>query len=74
MTVVVFLEQSSIPKTKTGIYKTIFQLLTRRAALKSVDQAPVLEDLLDTLGEFAWNALQKDVQQLLLKKVCIQLK
>ena len=73
MTVVVFVEKKSLPKTKTEIYKTIFQLVIDRTTLKtfgckSADIAK-LEDLLYRLGEFSWNTLQDDFQQLLLKKV-----
>ena len=73
MAVVVFLEKKSLPRTKTEIYKTIFQLVIDRTTLKTFGckSAAIskLEDLLYWLGEFSWNALQDDVQQLLLKKV-----
>ena len=72
MTVVVFIEEKALPKSKTGIYKTIFRLVTNRTTLKSFglksEDIPQMEYLLLTLGEFAWKALQNDVQQLLLKK------
>ena len=73
MTVVVFLEEDSLPKTKTGIYKTIYRLAMDRTTLKTFGckSADIsnLEDLLYTLGEFSWKALQSDVQQLLLDRV-----
>ena len=73
MTVVIFIQEKSLPKTKTGIYKTIFQLVIDRTTLKTFGckSAAIskLQDLLYKLGEFSWNALQDDVQQLLLKKV-----
>ena len=73
MTVVVFVQKNSLPKTKTEIYKTIFQLIVDRTTLKTFGDKSAdiskLEDLLYTLGEFSWKALQDDVQQLLLKKV-----
>ena len=73
MTVVVFVKKKSLPKTKTEIYKTIFQLAMDRTTLKTFGcksaDISKLEDMLYTLGEFSWNALQDDVQQLLLKKV-----
>ena len=73
MTVVVFIEEKALPKSKTGIYKTIFRLVTNRTTLKNFglksEDIPQMEHLLHTLGEFAWKALQNDVQQLLLKKV-----
>ena len=73
MAVVVFVEKKSLPKTKTEIYKTIFQLVIDRTTLKTFGRKSAaiskLEDLLYMLGEFSWNALQDDVQQLLVKKV-----
>ena len=73
MTVVVFLEKKSLPRTKTEIYKTIFKLVIDRTTLKTFgcksEAISKLEDLLYRLGEFSWNALQDDIQQLLLKKV-----
>ena len=73
MTVVVFVEKKSLPKTKTEIHKTIFQLAMDRITLKTFGcksaDISKLEDLLHTLGEFSWKALQHDVQQLLLKKM-----
>ena len=73
MAVVVFVDKKSLPKTKTEIYKTIFRLAMDRTTLKTFGcksaEISKLEDLLYTLGEFSWKALQEDVQQLLLKKV-----
>ena len=73
MTVVVFIQEESLPKTKTGIYETIFRLAMDRTTLKTFgcksEAISKLQDLLYKLGEFSWNALQDDVQQLLLKKV-----
>ena len=70
MTVVVYLENESLPKTKTGIYNTIYRLAMDRTTLKTFgcksSDIPKLEDLLYTLGELSWTALQKDIQQLLL--------
>ena len=72
MTVVVFIEEKALPNSKTGIYKTIFRLVTNRTTLKNFglksENIPQMEYWLQTLGEFAWKALQNDVQQLLLKK------
>ena len=79
MTVVVFLKEDSLPKTKTAIYKTIYRLAMDRTTLKTFGcksgDIPQLEDLLYTLGEFSWKALQSDVQQLLLRRVrnCAQI-
>ena len=73
MTVVVYLENETLPKTKTGIYNIIYGLATGRTTLKTFgcksSEIPQLEDLLHTLGELSWTALQKDIQQLLLSKV-----
>ena len=73
VTVVVFTEEQSLPKTKTDIYKTIFRLVMDRTTLKTFgcrsEHIAKLAELLDTLGEFSWTALQNDVQQLLLKRV-----
>ena len=67
MTAVVFIQEEMLPKTKTGIYETIFQLVIDRTTLKTFGckSAAILklEDLLYMLGEFSWNALQDDVQQ-----------
>ena len=73
VTVVVFVEEKSLPKTKTDIYKTIFRLVMDRTTLKTFgcksEHIIKLAELLDTLGELSWAALQNDVQQLLLKRV-----
>ena len=73
MTVVVFLEENSLPKSKTGLYETIFRLIMDRTTLKTMNctsaDIPNLEDLLYSLGKLSWKALQNKVQQLLLKKV-----
>ena len=73
MTVVVFIQEESLPKTKTGIYETIFRLTMDRTTLKTFScksaNIPKISELLYALGELSWNALQNDVQQLLLKQV-----
>ena len=73
MTIVVFLEEESLPKSKTGIYKTIYKLVIDRNTLKKFglksDDIPKMHDLLNTLGEFSWKALHQKLQPLLLKKV-----
>ena len=69
MVVVIFNEEHSLPKSRTHIYKTIFQLVINRTLLKKLDDILNIEDLLYTLGEFSWKALQNDIQQLLLNKV-----
>ena len=73
MTIVVFLEEESLPKSKTEIYKTIYKMVIDRNTLKKFgkksEDIPKMGDLLDTLGEFSWKALQQKLQPLLLKKV-----
>ena len=73
MTVVVFIQEESLPKTKTGIYETIFRLAMDRTTLKTFGckstNISKISELLHALGELSWNALQNDVQQLLLKQV-----
>ena len=73
MTVVVFIQEESLPKTKTGIYETIFRLTMDRTTLKTFGcksaNISKISELLYALGELSWNALQNDVQQLLLKQV-----
>ena len=73
MTVVVFIQEESLPNTKTGIYETIFRLAMDRTTLKTFGcksaNIPKISELLYALGEISWNALQNDVQQLLLNQV-----
>ena len=73
MTVVVFIQGESLPKTKTGIYETIFRLTMDRTTLKTFGckstNISKISELLYALGELSWDALQNDVQQLLLKQV-----
>ena len=69
----VFQEHSSLPKTRTEIYKEIFRLLIDRSAekdesVKDLDKDS-LDNLLDILGKASWEALQKDTGELLLIKV-----
>ena len=75
---VVYIEKNSLPRTRTEIYNTIFDILIDRTALKTftpgvhADVKDFLEALLFTLGEFSWNSPQKDVGPLSLSKVGIQ--
>ena len=73
MTVVIFNEENTLPKSKTEMYETIFRLTIDRTTLKTFGHKSKditkLDDLLNTLGEFSWKALQKDSQELLLKRV-----
>ena len=70
MTIVVFLEKKSLPKTRTDLYKTIFRLVTDRTTLKTFglkSKNREIKKLLNTLGELSWKALQ--THQMLRKKV-----
>ena len=71
MVCVLFSEHTSLPKTRTKIVKQIYELTIERTILKhfTSDIRGLLDDLLFSLGELAWKALQTDVQQLLLQKV-----
>ena len=59
MVCVLFLEQTSLPGTRTKIVKQIFELTIDRTILKNVqpDIRDLLEDLLFSLGELSWKAL-----------------
>ena len=75
MTCVIYFEHKTLPKTMTKIYSKIFEMIIDRTALKTfkpglyADVKDYLDALLCVLGELSWNALQSDVQQLLLNKV-----
>ena len=73
ITVVIFNEENTLPKTKTKMYETIFRLTIDRTTLKTFGSKSKnitkLDDLLNTLGEFSLKALQKNSQELLLKRV-----
>ena len=71
MVCVLFSEQTSLPGTRTQIVKQIFELTIDRAILKHFQPVgrDILDNLLFSLGEVSWKALQNDVQQLLLQKV-----
>ena len=73
MVCVLFSENTSLPETRTKIVKQIYELTIERTILKNFmpEIRQLLDDLLFSLGELAWKALQSDVQQLLLKKVII---
>ena len=73
MVCVIFDENQSLPKRKTAIIRTIIQLMMDRSTLKHFgcksSELVHLDSLLCTLGEHSWNALQKDIGQLLLIEV-----
>ena len=77
MICVIYFEDRFLPKTRTKIYSKIYEMMIDRTALKRFDPGwyadakEHLDVLLCALGELSWNALQNDVQQLLLKKVML---
>ena len=69
MVCVLFYENATLPQTRTKIVRQIFELTIERTILKQPELKEVLEDVLLSLGELSWKALQSDVQQLLIPKV-----
>ena len=73
MTCVLFEENKALPKSKTDIFRTILELVMDRSSLKRLGYkascSENFESMLETLGMFAWETLQKDVCQLLIDKV-----
>ena len=70
MTCVVFDEKQMLPLSKTDLATTIFKLSMDRTTLKMFKRKSQdmenIDILLHTLGEFSWQSLQNDVNQLLL--------
>ena len=73
MACALFEEKKTLPKSRTDLFQTIFELVMDRSCLKRFGQKASclydIEKILQMLGKFAWEALQKDVRQLLLDKV-----
>ena len=77
MTSILFSEddRKSLPERKTELYQNIYEFVMDRSTLKPHNfgcyssEVPNLEEMLQTLGRFAWEALQNDVKQLLINKV-----
>ena len=71
----VFVEHHSLPKTRTEIYRAIFDILIDRTVSKNfspgiaTDIKNFLDAFLFTLGECSWQGLQKGHGQLELSKV-----
>ena len=69
--------KKSLPERKTKLYENIYEFIMDRSTLKSNNygcyslEIPNIQDMLQTLGKFAWEALQNDDKQLLIKKVLI---
>ena len=73
MCCVVFMEEKSLPNTRTRLYAIVFELIMDRRTLNTFNcksaELPNITELLNILGEFSWKALQTDFRQLLLNKV-----
>ena len=65
----------SLPERRTKLYENLYEFIMDRSTLKSNNfgcyssDIPNLKDMLQTLGKFAWKALQNDDKQLLIRKV-----
>ena len=68
-------ENGSLPDTRTKIYETVRELAMDRTTWKTFgcksSQVKNITQKTSILGMFAWEALKKDIQQLLLNKVYI---
>ena len=75
MICVLYEENGSLPDTRTRIYETVRELAMDRTTLKTFGcKSSKVKDITQKtsiLAKFAWKALQKDIQQLLLNKVWI---
>ena len=73
MVCVLYNEHGKLPKSRTETFRLIYKRVMDRSTLKYFGcKAAELGDfnnMLRTLGKFAWEALQDDVRQLLLRKV-----
>ena len=70
-------EEKYLPERKTELYENLYEFIMDRSALKPNNfgcyssKLPNLQDMLQTMGRFAWEALQNDVRQLFINKVKI---
>ena len=70
-------DKKSLPESRTELYEDLYEFLMDRSTLKPNNfgcyssEIPNLQSMLQTLGKFAWEALQRDVRQLLINKVGI---
>ena len=61
-------DKKGLPDRKTELYENLYEFLMDRSTLKSNNygcyssEIPNLQDMLQTLGKFAWEALQRDVK------------
>ena len=70
-------DKKSLPERRTELYENLYEFLMDRSTLKKHNfgcyssEIPNLQSMLQTLGKFAWEALQNDVKQLLINEVGI---
>ena len=73
MICVLYEENRSLPDTRTKIYETVRELVMDRTTLKTFgcksSQVKSITKMTCVLGKFAWEALKRDIKQLLLNKV-----
>ncbi len=69
----VFLDQHSLPSTKTGLFKQVVRMCVSRTTLKTMGKTASevnnLHELMLKLGKVAWIALNRKSKQLLIFKV-----
>ena len=69
-------EEKTLPERKIELYENLYQFIMDRLKPHNFGcysfDIPNLQDMLQTLGKFAWEALQNDVRQLLINKVGVQ--
>ena len=67
--------KKSLPERRTELYENLYEFLMDRSTLKPHNfgcyssDIPNLQDMLQTLGKYAWEPLKNDDKQLLVKKV-----
>ena len=73
MICVLYEENRFLPDTRTKIYETVRELAMDRTTLKTFgcksSQVENINKMTSVLGKFAWEALKRNIQQLLLNKV-----
>ncbi len=73
MSSTVFLDQHSLPSTKTGLFRQVVRMSISRTTLKTMEktagQVENLHSLMVKLGRVAWIALNRKSKQLLIYKV-----
>ena len=68
-------DKKSLPERRTELYENLFECIMDRSTLKKHNfgcyssEVRNLQDMLQILGKFSWEALQNDVRQLLINKV-----